>query len=237
MASPEQRPELPASRPFEIQSEPMVVTDGKRSIHLRKREKDGALLVQVRHEETIIFTAAVAFNEQLQKEEVRMGFALSTTEPSPSSLETTQSQDRQPEAASQEQKEKEEPVMLRGRIATDIRRMESPTGGTMARFQFAEHPNRSLLSYWHSEPENKRKPLDGKSNTVYRTVGVFDDYVALVEGAEKGQEYDLTCFKRSWQEPSSNGKTKTVEGFYLLGLQKVTRRGKQVREHPTQQKI
>src|SRR5579864_6878679 len=33
------------------------------------------------------------------------------------------------------------PVKLRGRIGTEIRRKPSPTGGEMAVFSFAEHPN------------------------------------------------------------------------------------------------
>ncbi len=59
----------------------------------------------------------------------------------------------------------------------------------MARFQFAEHPKQAKWSYWNTEPENERPAL--KNNTVYHSIGAFDDYVALLEGVEKGQEYDM----------------------------------------------
>jgi hypothetical protein len=227
MAGPEQRPRQPAPQPLELQSEPMTITDGERTIHLRKREKDGALSFQVKREETVIFTAAILYNQETKAEEVRLFYGVPTEEFASSPLAETTLPDTQHETTSQEQKEKEEPVILRGRIATDIRRLTSPTGGDMVRFQFAEHPNRALFSYWNVEPENERPPLKG--NTAYRSVGAFDENVELVEGAEKGQEYDITCYKRTWKEPD-DGKQKTVTGFQLVGLQKVTKRARTTKE-------
>jgi hypothetical protein len=88
--------------------------------------------------------------------------------------------------------DKEKPVKLRGRIGTEIRRKKSPTGGDMAVFSFAEHPNRAVWSYSNTL-ENKPE-----KDTIWWPVAAFDEYVSLLDGASKGREYDIDCFPRSW---------------------------------------
>src|SRR5712692_6710373 len=90
--------------------------------------------------------------------------------------------------------QKEKPVKLRGRIGTEIRRKQSPTGGDMAVFSFAEHPNRAIWSYSNTL---EKKP---EKDTIWWPIAAFDENVALLDGAAKGREYDIDCFPRSWTE-------------------------------------
>lgn len=113
--------------------------------------------------------------------------------------------------------EKSKPVKLRGRIGTDIRRKPSPTGGQMAVFSFAEHPNRAVWSYSNTLPNKPEK------DTVWWPVAAFDEDVALLDGAVKGREYDIECFPNSWKE-TKEGREITVNGFRLIGIQPFVRR-------------
>jgi hypothetical protein len=116
--------------------------------------------------------------------------------------------------------EKEKPVKLRGRIGTEIRRKPSPTGGTMAVFSFAEHPNRAIWSYSNTL---EKKP---EKDTVWWPVAAFDEHVALLDTAAKGREYDIDCFPRSWTD-TKEGREITVNGLYLVGIQQFVRRTQQ----------
>ena len=130
--------------------------------------------------------------------------------------------------ALQEQQEptletKEKPVKLRGRIGTKIHEKDSPTGGKMAVFSFGEHPDRAVWSYSNTL---EKKP---EKDTVWWRVAAFDENISLLAGVDKGNEYDITCFPRSWKE-LTDGKEKTIDGLYLVGIQSVGRRTK--REPP-----
>lgn len=112
---------------------------------------------------------------------------------------------------------KEKPVKLRGRIGTKVNEKDSPTGGKMAVFSFAEHPDRAVWSYSNTLETKPEK------DTVWWRVAAFDENVSLLAGAVKGIECDITCFPRSWKE-IIDGKEKTVDGLYLVGIQSVRRR-------------
>lgn len=116
--------------------------------------------------------------------------------------------------------EKEKPVKLRGRIGTEIRQKKSPTGGDMAVFSFAEHPNRAIWSY------SNTLPIKPEKDTVWWSVAAFDENVTLLAGAAKGREYDIDCFPRSWTD-TKEGREITVNGLYLVGIQQFVRRTKQ----------
>jgi hypothetical protein len=113
--------------------------------------------------------------------------------------------------------EKQKPVKLRGRIGTDIRRKASPTGGYMAVFSFAEHPNRAVWSYSNTL---EKKP---EKDTVWWPVAAFDEDIQLLDEAEKGREYDIECFPNSWKD-TKDGREITVNGLRLIGIQPFVRR-------------
>ncbi len=113
--------------------------------------------------------------------------------------------------------EEPKPVKLRGRIGTKIHEKDSPTGGKMAVFSFGEHPDRAVWSYSNTL---EKKP---EKDTVWWRVAAFDENISLLAGVVKGNEYDITCFPRSWKE-LADGKEKTIDGLYLVGLQPVVRR-------------
>jgi len=209
MPNQENRPEI---HPSSLEPIPMPakIADDTHTVLVYRNEKD-ILFVRVQHEETVIFTMAVTPENAVH---LHVPAALTPVSPDMQSLP--------PVTISPETKEQEQPVMLRGRIGTEIRRLSSPTGGAMAVFSFAEHPHRSLWSYTNTLPDAEKPAV--VNNTVWWPVAAFDENVALLDGAVKGKEYDLTCYKRSWKETGKNGKEKTVNGFSLLGLQPVTKR-------------
>jgi len=121
--------------------------------------------------------------------------------------------------------EPEKPVMLRGRFGIPFHVKESPTGGTMAVSSFGEHPSRAIWSYSNTLPQKPQK------DTVWWQVAAFDERVELAKSIIIGsQEYDITCFPRTWKETEKNGKEKTVNGLYLLNAQPFVRRSQ--REPP-----
>ena len=82
----------------------------------------------------------------------------------------------------------------------------------MAVFTFAEHPHEDKRSHSNTIKENP-------DQTEYWTVGTFDERVTLLNTAVVGREYALTCYPRSWEETTKNGKTKTVKGLFLLNIE------------------
>lgn len=121
-----------------------------------------------------------------------------------------------PEQAAEPEKPKT--VKLRGRIGTEIRRKPSPTGGTMAVFSFAEHPNRAVWSYSNTLAEKTEK------DTVWWAVVAFDEDVQLLDSASKGKEYDIECFANNVWKETKEGREITVTGLRLVGIQPFRKR-------------
>lgn len=206
MPNPENKPEIHASY-LEPTDMPAKVQDDTNTV-LVNRSESNVLFVRALHGEQSLVSIAIS-----PENDVHVAFPDGTTifhpakksnAPSPLPLQ----------AETQPEPEKEKPVRLRGRIGIAVRVMDSPTGGKMAVTQFSEHPGRAVWSYSNTLPEKPTK------ETIWWALAAFDEDVSLLEKTIVGkQEYDITCYLRSWTETIKSGGTKTVEGLRLLAIQ------------------
>lgn len=199
MPSPENKPEIHASYLAPTQM-PAKIEDEINTVVVHRSES-GVLFVRVLHGEQPLFSAAVTPDNTVNLI-FQAGAVASLATPLASQIETL------PEP------EKEKPVKLRGRIGIPVRVIDSPTGGKMAVTQFSEHPGRAMWSYSNTLAEKTEK------QTIWWALAAFDDDVPLLEKATVGkQEYDITCYLRSWTETTKKGEPKTVNGLRLLSMQ------------------
>ena len=205
MPNPENKPEIHASY-LEPTHMPAKVEDETNTV-LVNRNESNVLFVRALHGEQSLVSVAVSPDN-----DVHVVFPDGTTIFHPANKSNDSPLPLQVET--QPEPEKEKPVKLRGRIGIPVRVMDSPTGGKMAVTQFSEHPGRAVWSYSNTLPEKPEK------QTIWWALAAFDEDVPLLEKAIVGkQEYDITCYLRSWTETTKSGETKTVNGLRLLAMQ------------------